>query len=51
MPVLSKGYVVGLQIFSPNLLTLNQTGPEPNMVQGGLPNPNPKTISIVRACR
>jgi len=26
MPVLSMGYVIGLQIFSPNLLTLIQTG-------------------------
>jgi hypothetical protein len=26
MPVWSKGYVVGLQIFSHNLLTLNETG-------------------------
>ena len=26
MPVLSMGYVIGLQIFSPNLLTVNQTG-------------------------
>jgi hypothetical protein len=26
MPVLSEGYVVSLQIFSPDLLILNQTG-------------------------
>jgi hypothetical protein len=26
MPVLCMGYVTGLQIFNPNLLTVNQTG-------------------------
>jgi hypothetical protein len=40
------GYVVGLKIFSPNLLTLNNTPAG----RQGLPNlnPNPKTIFMGR---
>jgi hypothetical protein len=46
-PVPKKGYTIGLESFSPKLLTLN---PACGRQANGLPNPNLKTILLAHEC-